>query len=109
MTDRFASADDLVAEHATIEAQLADPAIHGDSGKARQLGKRYAQLGPIVAGYKRWRAAHEDLLAARELAKEDESFAGELPQLESEEAQAAQALEELLLPRDYGNQSRSRR
>jgi hypothetical protein len=30
MTDRFASADDLVAEHATIEAQLADPAIHGD-------------------------------------------------------------------------------
>ena len=100
MTDRFGSADDLVAEHATIEAQLADPAIHGDSGKARQLGKRYAQLGPIVAGYKRWRGAHEDLLAARELAKEDESFAGELPQLESVEAQAAQALEELLLPRD---------
>jgi peptide chain release factor 1 len=100
MTDRFASADDLVAEHATIEAQLADPAIHGDSGKARQLGKRYAQLGPIVAGYKRWRVAHEDLTAARELAKEDESFAGELPQLESEEVLAAQALEELLLPRD---------
>jgi peptide chain release factor 1 len=34
------------------------------------------------------------------LAKEDESFAGELPQLESEEVLAAQALEELLLPRD---------
>ena len=98
--DRFASADDLVAEHATIEAQLADPAIHGDSGKARQLGKRYAQLGPIVAGYKRWRSASEDLAAARELAKEDESFASELPSLESAEVDAAQALEELLLPRD---------
>ena len=80
-SDRFASADDLVAEHASIEAQLADPSIHGDSGKARQLGKRYAQLGPIVAGYKRWRAANEDLVAARELAKEDESFAAEIPQL----------------------------
>jgi len=99
-SDRFASADDLVAEHASIEAQLADPSIHGDSGKARQLGKRYAQLGPIVAGYKRWRAANEDLAAARELAKEDESFAAEVPQLEVSETEAAQALEELLLPRD---------
>lgn len=100
MSNRFASADELVAEHATIEAQLADPGIHGDSGKARQLGKRYAQLGPIVAGYKRWRAAHEDLAAARELASEDEAFAREIPQLESDEAKAASALEELLLPRD---------
>ena len=98
--ERFASADDLVAEHATIEAQLADPAIHGDSGKARQLGKRYAQLGPIVAGYKRWRAANDDLLAARDLAQEDPSFAGEIPALEEGEAIAAKALEELLLPRD---------
>lgn len=98
--DRFASADDLVAEHATIEAQLADPAIHGDSGKARQLGKRYAQLGPIVAGYKRWRSANDDLAAAQELAKEDPSFAGEIPALEEAESQAATALEELLLPRD---------
>ena len=99
-SDRFASADDLVAEHGAIEAQLADPAIHGDSGKARQLGKRYAQLGPIVAGYKRWRTANEDLEAARELAKEDETFASEIPALESLEEEAAQALEELLLPRD---------
>jgi len=99
-SDRFASADDLVAEHGAIEAQLADPAIHGDSGKARQLGKRYAQLGPIVAGYKRWRTANEDLDAARDLAKEDETFASEIPALESLEEEAAQALEELLLPRD---------
>ena len=99
-SDRFASADDLVAEHATIEAQLADPAIHGDSGKARQLGKRYAQLGPIVAGYKRWKSANDDLVAARDLAKEDESFASEIPALENAESDAAHALEELLLPRD---------
>jgi peptide chain release factor 1 len=98
--NRFASADDLVAEYSTIEAQLADPAIHGDSGKARQLGKRYAQLGPIVAGYKRWRSANEDLTAAQELATEVPSFVGEIPALEAVEFEAAKALEELLLPRD---------
>ena len=29
----------------TSEAAMADPAIHSDQGKARQLGRRYAQLG----------------------------------------------------------------
>ena len=100
MSKSFAKADELVKEYEVLEAQMADPSIHSDQGKARQLGKRYAQLGPIVAGYKRWKSANDDLAAARDLAKEDESFASEIPALENAESDAAHALEELLLPRD---------
>ena len=48
--DRFASAHEMVREYQELEKQMADPSIHEDQGKARQLGRRYAQLGPVVAG-----------------------------------------------------------
>ena len=60
--DRFALAHELVSEYATLEAQMADPDIHNDQGKARQLGRRYAQLGPVVAGFREWRLAEDCLL-----------------------------------------------
>ena len=57
----------LVAEHAALELQLADPAVHSDQATARRLGRRYAELGPIVATYAQWRAAGDDLAAASRL------------------------------------------
>lgn len=98
--EQFASALDLVAEHEQLEKELADPSIHSDQGRARQLGRRYAQLGPIVAGYRAWRAAEDDLIAATELAKEDESFKSELAGMEAARDAAAEKLTELLIPRD---------
>ena len=47
--DRFASAHEMVREYAELELKMADPTIHDDQGKARLLGRRYAQLGPVVA------------------------------------------------------------
>ena len=99
-TDRFASAHDMVREYQALEKEMADPAIHSDQGKARQLGRRYAQLGPVVAGYNAWKSAADDLATAREMATEDASFAAEIPAMEDAEAKAAEKLEELLLPRD---------
>ena len=99
-TDRFASAHDMVREYQALEKEMADPAIHSDQGKARQLGRRYAQLGPVVAGYNAWKSAADDLATAREMAAEDASFAAEIPAMEEVEAKAAEKLEELLLPRD---------
>ena len=99
-TDRFASAHDMVREYQALEKEMADPAIHSDQGKARQLGRRYAQLGPVVAGYNAWKSAADDLATAREMAAEDASFAAEIPAMEEAEAKAAEKLEELLLPRD---------
>ena len=98
--DRFASAHEMVREYQELEKQMADPSIHEDQGKARQLGRRYAQLGPVVAGFNAWKSAAEDLEAAKEMAAEDPSFAEEIPAMEETVEAAAQRLEELLLPRD---------
>ena len=98
--DRFASADELVKEYAELEAKMADPSIHDDANNARKLGRRYAQLGPVVSGYRVWRAAEDDLVAGREMAAEDADFAAEIPALELAAQEAAEKLEELLLPRD---------
>ena len=98
--DRFASAHEMVREYAELEAAMADPSIHDDQGKARQLGRRYAQLGPVVAGFKEWKSADDDLNAAKELAATDPDFASEIPALEETAQKSAEKLEELLLPRD---------
>jgi peptide chain release factor 1 len=98
--DRFASAHEMVREYQELEKQMADPSIHEDQGKARQLGRRYAQLGPVVAGFNAWKSASDDLAAAREMAAEDPDFASEIPAMEATLEAAAEKLEELLLPRD---------
>ena len=98
--DRFASAHEMVREYQELEVAMADPAIHDDQGKARQLGRRYAQLGPVVAGFNAWKSAADYLQAAQEMAQEDASFAAELPNMEIAVEVAATKLEELLIPRD---------
>mgnify|MGYP000007515384 FL=1 len=98
--DRFATMPEILKEYETLEAAMADPSIHADQGKARQLGKRYAQLGPVIAGYRAYKKAEDDLAAAKELAEVDEGFAAELPALEEALQDTAEKLEELLLPRD---------
>jgi peptide chain release factor 1 len=64
------------------------------------LGRRYAELGPIVAAYDEWRRATDDLEAARELADEDASFRAEVADLEALQESRAEALRVLLIPRD---------
>ena len=100
MSEKFAKALELLTEYADLEKQMADPNIHADAGKARQLGRRYAQLGPVVAGYRAWKKSEDDLTAAKELAETEPDFATEIPALESANSEAAEKLEELLLPRD---------
>ncbi|MDQ1655246.1 MAG: peptide chain release factor 1 [Cryptosporangiaceae bacterium] len=90
----------LVAEYADLERQLADPGVHTDQGRARDLGRRYAELGPVVATIRELTAVRGDLAAARELAEEDPAFAEEAGQLAESLPALEQRLRELLLPRD---------
>ena len=90
----------LVDEYADLESQLADPAVHADQARAKTLGRRYAELGPIVSAFRRWQALGEDAAAARELAPEDAAFAEEAQRLDAEQADVATRLTELLVPRD---------
>ena len=99
MSEDFSAAEPLLAEYTDIEAEMAGPAA-ADPGAMRRLGRRYAELGRVVAAYRAWQAASADLADARELAAEDEDFAAEVPALEAAEAAAGEHLREVLVPRD---------
>jgi peptide chain release factor 1 len=94
------SAGTLVAEHAELERQMSQPDVASDPDRLRELTKRYAALGPIVAAFHSWTAATGDLATARELATEDASFAEEVPALETVAQHAEDRLRRLLVPRD---------
>jgi len=96
----FESCVELVDEYNDVEQQLANPGVHGDQAAARQLGRRYAQLRPVVAAYREWLASSDDLDAAREFVVDDPSFEEEVVALERRTETAAERLTELLLPRD---------
>jgi peptide chain release factor 1 len=96
----FESCAELVDEYVDVERQLADPGIHGDQAAARKLGRRYAELGPIVGAYREWLAASDDLAAAQELGELDPAFGAEVEPLQERVELAAERLTTLLLPRD---------
>lgn len=96
----FESVDALIDEHRRVQEELSDPAVHADAARAKRVNRRYAELSRIVAAHDAWTAAGEDLEAARELAREDEAFAEEIPALEEKLAQAQERLRRLLIPRD---------
>ncbi len=93
----------LLAEHALLEQQLADPAVHTDPAMARRLGRRYAELTGVVEAYRSWLTVTGDLTAARELGELDDAdaaLATETHALAEAEEVARERLRILLLPRD---------
>src|ERR1700759_4622750 len=100
MTDTAPAIDAILTEHGDLERQLADPDLHSDANKARKVGRRVAQLAPIVATYRKLETARGDLEAARELAADDESFASEVEELSTTVDDLDTHLTDLLAPRD---------
>ncbi len=91
---------DLASEHAQLERDLADPALHADPDKARTVGRRYAELTQIVTAYQQWLETGADEEAARELGAQDAAFAAEAEQLAKRREELAHRLEQLLVPKD---------
>ncbi|HEY4152073.1 MAG TPA: peptide chain release factor 1 [Pseudolysinimonas sp.] len=96
----FESVATLRAEHEQLQQQLADPALHADPARSKKVNRRYAELSKIIKAHDDWLQAQDDLAAARELAKEDEAFAEEVPGLETGLSDAQERLRRLLIPRD---------
>ena len=94
----FEAVESLVAEHASLEQRLADPAVHADQAEAKRLGQRYAELTQVVRAYQEWQQATDDLMAARELG--DPSFVDEIAALEQRIPDLEERLQHLLAPRD---------
>ncbi|GAA4886264.1 peptide chain release factor 1 [Saccharopolyspora cebuensis] len=90
----------MLTEYAELEQRLADPAVHADQGTARKLGRRYAELAPIVRTARELDVSRSDLTTARELAAEDSAFAEEADRLAAAIPELETKLTELLLPRD---------
>ncbi|MDN4471759.1 peptide chain release factor 1 [Demequina zhanjiangensis] len=100
MAEAFAAVQPLLDEYADIENQLADPSVHADAGRARTLGRRFAELGRVVAAHRAWKAATDDLEAAQEMAELDPELAAEVPALEQAAEEATEKLRRILIPRD---------
>lgn len=96
----FEQVEALLEELAQLQEELGDPALHADAARAKRVNRRYAELSKIKAAHESWVQTRDDLEAARELAKEDEAFAEEIPDLEQALADAHEKVRRLLIPRD---------
>jgi peptide chain release factor 1 len=93
-------AEQLVAELADVERDLADPAVHSDPDRLRVLGRRHSQLSATASLLHAYRRCVDDLETARVLGEQDAAFAAEVPDLEAERDRLAARLRSALLPRD---------
>ncbi len=96
----FESADQFRAEAAELERQLADPATHTETGRAKRIGRRYAELTGILKALNEYDRLSDDLEVAHELAEEDAGFAAEAERIAARLQQVTARLTELLAPRD---------
>jgi peptide chain release factor 1 len=90
-----------------LSTQLADPAIHADPGRLRDLSREHARLAAVVEAAARLRKASADLEGARALLAESEGDAelaamaqAEIEQLQAETERLEGELRRLLVPRD---------
>jgi peptide chain release factor 1 len=94
------SVQPLLAEHASLQEQLSDASVHQNPALAKKLNRRYAVVSAIVSAYNQVISLTEDLVATKDLAKEDEAFVAELPAIETKVTEANEKLRRLLIPRD---------
>ncbi|EKO3588130.1 MULTISPECIES: peptide chain release factor 1 [Vibrio] len=97
--------ESLVERYEEVQHLLGDPAVIGDQNKFRSLSKEYSQLEEVTKCFQAYQQAQEDLLAAEEMAKEDDAEMREMAQDEMKTAKAeierlSAELQILLLPKD---------
>lgn len=102
MLDRLQEVND---EYDNLERQLSDPDVLSDPSQLRTLSKRYNDLGPVVAAYRRHLARRGDGDAARELldgATGDERalLQAEITAVDDDLSELEDEMRELMLPTD---------
>ena len=97
--------DELEREFADVEQQLADPELVKDRTLYAKAMRRYKELGEIVACVAELRTAEQDIADAKEMHSESSGddramWAQEIFSAESSATDAAERLDELLIPKD---------
>ena len=95
-----ARAEQLSTELGAVELALADPGVHTDPDRLRDLGRRHSTLQASVSLYAAYVRACDDLEAALDLAEQDEGFAAEAVTLQAEVSRLEDRVRAALLPRD---------
>ena len=93
----------LRLEHSRLQESMADPSLHDDPGRARRVGRRYAELEGVLSAAATMAATAADLETARELVAledGDEELAAEAEQLAARLEDEREHLDDLLAPRD---------
>ena len=83
-----AKLDDMAAQFAVIESQLAEPEVAADHEKVRRLSVKRAALAPIVERYQRYQTLVEQVAQMQQIIAEDED--ADLVALAKEELPDAQ-------------------
>ena len=55
----FEAVEGMLAEHADIEARLAEPETHADPRLAKKLNQRYSTLSSIIGAWRDWQQLEE--------------------------------------------------
>ncbi len=97
--------DDIEARFEALTAQMADPAVIGDSELYRKTAKAHSELAEIVGKYREWKETHNNLEQARQMLDESDAelrdmAAEEVERLEPELTRLEEELKVLLLPKD---------
>jgi peptide chain release factor 1 len=92
MLERLAG---LEEEYQQVTDRMNDPAVLTDQRSLREVGRRFKELEPVVAAYREYKAALDDLGAAKELGMPEEAA-----QAEATIARLEEEIKVLLLPRD---------
>ena len=98
--EQFPAAVAAVEEYGRLEKQMSQPETASDPAQIRKLGRRHAELAPIVEAYKAYQSALEDSQAAELMAREDPDFAQEAKAIADRIPDLEQALRTALIPRD---------
>jgi peptide chain release factor 1 len=96
----LSSVQALLAEHQELQTKLSDPSVLTNPALNKKLNRRYSELNAIVTAYNSVNSLQSDIDAAKEMAKEDEEFAKEIPGLEEKLHESTEKLRRLLIPRD---------
>lgn len=92
-------------DYLDIEQKMADPGIMSNIKELQSLGKKHAQLEPVVEKFRSYRAARQSIADAKELLKSGDSemealAAEEIAVLEPQIEKFEEELKFLLLPKD---------
>jgi peptide chain release factor 1 len=92
-------------DYLDIEKKMADPAIVSDLKELQSLGKKHAQLEPVVEKFRLYRSIRQSIAEAKELLKSGDDgmealAAEEIEKLEPQIADFEEELKLLLLPKD---------